>query len=252
MPRETVTLALNPGAAVALGDFVAAMSHFDRLLRALAQAHRGKDMPEMTWRLDGLAGGSAVVTASAEHPAAAAAADGYLQAARCDERESRVQGKRVEASAGKLLGMLGSGIEEMRFETSRGEVVLQYGGERKPVDVPLAVALGEVEGVVETLSRRRGLKFTLYEPLFDRPVSCYVREDSAEHLRGIWGKRVIVEGRVSRDPATGSAVAIRDITAITPVVPTAPGAWRKTRGAIKARPGSPPPEEIVRKMRDAR
>ena len=251
MARETVTLALNSGAEVSVRDFSQALVYFDRLLRALSRAHTGRSTPAIEWQLEHLATGSAILTAGADHPKAQEVAQGYLRVGHALRNEEPVPyGKRVEAPATELLRMLKNGVNEIRFETSQDESVLRSSVERRPVAVPLAVSLGAVEGVVEVLSSRRGLYFNLYDALFDRPVSCYVSDEHADQMRDIWGKRVIVEGRVSRDPA-GYAVAVRDISAITPVVSGAQKTWRHSRGAIAVRPGAPRPEEVIRKMRDA-
>lgn len=252
MTRETVTLVLNGGADVSMGDFARAVQHFDRLLTALSRAQTGSGTTAIEWQLERLATGSAILTAAADHPKAQAVTDAYSEVGRALRTDEPFPyGKRVESPARDLLAMLGHGVSEIRFETSRDETVLQSTPHEEPVAVPLAISLGEVEGVVEVLSSRRGLHFNLYDSLFDRPVSCYVREGHADQMRDIWGKRVVVEGRISRDPA-GRAVAVRDISAITPVVPSGEKAWRRARGAIPARPGSPPPEAIIRKLRDAR
>lgn len=251
MPRETVTLALNSGSDVSVSDFAQALVHFDRLIKALSNAHTGRGTPPIDWQLERLAMGSAVLTAGADHPQAPAVKEGYLRVGRAlKDNETLPYGKRVQDPAKDLLRMLTNGVREIRFETSEDEAVLRSSDERKPVAVPLAVSMGAVEGVVEVLSSRRGLRFNLYDTLFDRPVSCYVRDDAGDLLRDIWGKRVIVEGRVSRDPA-GHPVAVRDIREITRVPQAPPGSWRRARAAIPARPGSPRPEEVLRRVRDA-
>ncbi|MDE2670779.1 MAG: hypothetical protein OXI51_14130 [Chloroflexota bacterium] len=251
MVRETVTLALNSGTDVSVGDFARAVHHFDRLLTALSRAHSGKDAQPIEWQLERLATGSAILTAATDHPRAGAVVDGYLRVGRAlTDGEPLPYGRRVHDPAEDLLKMLSAGVHEIRFETREDEAVLRSSTEREPIAVPLAVSVGAVEGTVEVLSSRRGLRFNLYDSLFDRAVSCYVRSDAGDLLRDIWGKRVVVEGRVSRDPA-GRPVAVREISEVTVVDPPVPGGWRRARGAIPARPGSPRPEEILRRVRDA-
>jgi hypothetical protein len=91
----------------------------------------------------------------------------------------------------------------------------------------------------------------LYNTVFDKPVSCYVKEDYQNILTDIWDKVVFVSGRVTRQPDSGQPVSIREITAIELVPIVEPGSYRKARG-ILAEFGEPEPAEIsIRRLRDA-
>lgn len=254
MPRETVTLALNSGSDVSLSDFAKAVSCFDRLIKALSEAKAGRSEP-VQWQMEELAVGSAVVTARATHsdPARVEAVTQAFEAVghALGQGDPAPFGERVQAPARDMLALLSNGVREIRFETSEAEAVLRSGQDRRPVVVPLDASIGAVEGVVEVLSRRRGLHFNLYDPLLQRPVSCYVSGEHSDLMRDIWGKRVVVRGRVSREPERGYPVAVREITAIDPVGDRAAGSYRKARGIIPLEAGAPRPEETIRKMRDA-
>jgi hypothetical protein len=108
-----------------------------------------------------------------------------------------------------------------------------------------------VEGRVETLTSRKALRFTLYETITGRAVSCYPGEGSEEQMRDIWGRRTLIDGWVSRDPLTGFPVAVRKINSINvlPEVPT--GYYRNARGASPRLDGEPLAETVIRLMRDA-
>lgn len=252
MPRETVTLALNSGTDIGFGEFAEAVSHFASLLKALSEAVAGRKAP-VDWWFGKVAAGSAVVTVDAEHPQAPIVAKDYLKVGRAlDGHGDMPHGERVRVPAEGLAAMLGNGMREIRFQTSEDDVVLRAGAplHDKPVVVPLRPALGAIEGTVEVLSRRRGLHFNLYDSLHDRPVSCYVSGEHADLMRDIWGRRVIVQGLVSRDAERGWPFAVREVTRIEPVPEAVPGAWRKARGAIPRQPGQPRAEEAIRRLRD--
>ncbi len=254
MPRETVTLALNSGSDVSLSDFAKAVSCFDRLIKALSEAKAGRSEP-VQWQMEELAVGSAVVTARAMHrdPRRVEAVTEAFEAVgrALGQGDAAPFGERVQAPARDMLALLSNGVKEIRFETSEAESVLRSGKDSTPVAVPLDASLGAVEGVVEVLSRRRGLHFNLYDPLLHRPVSCYVSGDHSDLMRDIWGRRVVVQGRVSREPEKGYPIAVREITAIEAVVEHVAGSYRKARGVIPLQAGTPLPEETIRKMRDA-
>lgn len=253
MARETVTLALNSGTDVGFGDFAEAVAHFDKLLKALSEAVAGRNEP-VAWWFGKVAAGSAVVTVDAEHPKAAIVAGDYLKVGRAlDGRGDMPHGERVRAPAEGLAAMLRNGVREIRFQTSEDDVVLRASALLRdgPVVVPLRPALGAIEGTVEVISRRRGLHFNLYDSLHDRPVSCYVSGEHADLMRDIWGKRVIVQGLVSRDAERGWPFAVRQVTRIEPVPDVPPGSYRRARGVLPRRPGQPRAEEAIRRTRDA-
>ena len=253
MPRETVTLALNSGTAIGFGEFADAVARFDKLLKALSEAVAGRNEP-VEWWFGKVATGSAVVTVDAEHPKAPIVARDYLKVGRAlDGHGDMPHGKRVRVRAEGLAAMLRNGVREIRLETSEDDVVLRAGGPLHdgPVVVPLRPALGAIEGTVEVLSRRRGLHFNLYDALHDRPVSCYVSGEHADLMRDVWGRRVIVQGLVSRDAEHGWPLAVREVTRIEPVPEVPPGSYRLARGVLPRRPGQPRAEEAIRRTRDA-
>ena len=49
--------------------------------------------------------------------------------------------------------------------------------------MPNLVTYGAIEGRVQSLSQRKGLRFTLYYQEFDRAVSCYLSEGQEERMR---------------------------------------------------------------------
>ena len=99
------------------------------------------------------------------------------------------------------------------------------------------VSLGAVEGRIQALSSRRGLRFTLYDIIEDRAVGCYLQPGEEGMMRELWGRRAIVEGEVRRDPQSGRPTKIRRVTAVEPVPEDpAPRSWREV--ARGTRPAS--------------
>jgi len=163
--------------------------------------------------------------------------------------------------------MVGATVRTVRFETENEEVVVSAPPKRIPAKLstlPLlkgtlldvsaigdkfaSGAWGMVEGVVETLTKRHGLRFTLYDQLNDRPVSCYLQEGQQEEMRGIWGKRAIVQGWVTRDPVDGHPVGIRQISSIQEIDEA--GDYTKARGIAPVGADALLPEEAIRRLRD--
>jgi len=99
----------------------------------------------------------------------------------------------------QLLKVLQGGrVEALRYETAEIDAVISAEPEDRPRSTVIE-AYGAIEGRVQTLSRHGGLRFTLYDTLNNRAVSCYLAEDfDQELMRNAWGRRAIVEQRHQR------------------------------------------------------
>jgi hypothetical protein len=171
----------------------------------------------------------------------------------CRARLTVPYSNKVRKEARGLVGMLRSGVEGVRFDTAEGEVTLRE-LPPAPASAPIAESVsgtyGAVTGRVQTLSSRSHLRFTLYDRLHERAVSCYVAEGRESLMREIWDKVATVEGWVTRDPTSGRPLAVRRITEVTLLNEVGPQAYRNARGALPRRPGDPSPEEAIRRIRD--
>jgi hypothetical protein len=122
---------------------------------------------------------------------------------------------------------------------------------QQPRIIALAPSLGGIQGRVQSLSNRGGLRFTVYDLLYDRAVGCYVAEGKEELLRNIWGKLAVVEGMITRDPVNGRPLSIRQVSNITPIPdPSSAHEYTDARAAVPSLVGLSP-EEAIRRIRDA-
>ena len=67
---------------------------------------------------------------------------------------------------------------------------------------------GSVEGRLQVASERGALHVVLYEPVWDKPIRCYMDEDQMEEALSHFGKRVEIFGMV-KYRKDGSASSIR-------------------------------------------
>lgn len=110
-------------------------------------------------------------------------------------------------------------------------------------------SLGSVRGRVEMISQRNALRFSTYELVNDRAVSCYPHPDYADVMREAWGRIADVTGTITRDAATGRPVSIRRVTRVDVVEDEGePDGYLRARGAITT---AEPAEQALRRMRDA-
>ncbi len=254
---DTVTLALE-GKTVALDQFAAAVTHFARLVSELSrEAHA----PGLGWEIDELDTGSAITTARAanlngyqpEHVERVVRS--YLEVGRAlQEHQTIPFTEPVQRSAHGIAATLKKGIEAVRFETAEADAlvreVVSQAAKKEPV---VRGAYGAVTGRIQTLSSRSRLRFTLYDRLHDRPVSCYLSEGQEDHIRDAWDKYATVQGWVSRDPE-GRPTAVRRITVIRALGLTEegdPAGYMRARGVLARAEDTPRAEDRIRRLRDA-
>lgn len=256
MANDTVTLALDGD--IALSDFAEAVRHFDGLIKALTKT---EGATHVQWVLEQLEVSSAVTTARGVpangHPPEMVRAEvervvqKYLSVGLSLERgEPLSVPSGVEREARGIVAVLNDRVKTVRFETAEAEATV---GPLQPTSSTPAShptpTYGAVEGRVQTLSSRGGLRFTLYDTLNDKAVSCYLAEGFEDDMRDAWGRRAVVEGRVTRHPETGCPLAIRRITAVEVLPEVSRYAYRELRGLSPTSTLSA--EDAIRRLRDA-
>lgn len=251
MAGKTVGLVLN--GEVPLDTFAEAIGHFQRLVRALSREIGGK--AAIAWTLADLEFGSADMAFTGESAAPGvveSVARGYVTVGQALARGGAIPYRaEVVKPARALLHLVGDRVTSIEFRADDDTAtILAPNSAPQPM---LSGAYGAISGRVETLRMRGGLRFTLYDDLFDRPIKCYLRVGQEGLMRDAWGHSVIVEGWVERNSLTGAPVKITDIITIQ-IVAEPPesdvGFWH-ARGAHPRQPDEPLPEELIRVLRDA-
>ncbi len=251
MANESVTLALE-GTEIPLSTFADAMTRWRDLMDELSAQVAGY---RVAWVVEDLEKSSAIATVvpvEVEPSIAEAVVRAYSLVG-----ESLTRGQRppysppVVRAAESLTQLINGHVEAIRFETPQVEWLVRASVlSRAELAVPLQ-AYGAVEGRIQTLSSRHGLRFALYDLIGNRAVSCYIAEGHEDLLRDAWGHRAIVEGWISRDPMTGRALSIRRVAAIEVVAEDVAGSYRDARGSVPVQPGQLLPEDAIRRLRDA-
>lgn len=260
MPLDTVTIVLSGD--VPLAQFAAAIGRFHELVKALS-AEAGN--PSLNWIIDDLERSSALaaVRCADELPVVERVVRAYGEVGVALESDAPVPfSPPVQSAARSLRALIGGPIESIRFETAEREATVRAVGadqaslsdavrakSGQPIVRRAVTAYGAVEGRVQTLSNRGGLRFTLYDLLHDKAVSCYLREGHEGMMRDAWGKVAVVEGIVSRDPVTGRPLTIRQVSQVVPR-PESGRSYREARGAAPSLTGLSP-EQAIRRLRDA-
>jgi hypothetical protein len=159
----------------------------------------------------------------------------------------------VAIAANELTTLLNGRVTSVRLETAEQDYTVyspQTTAAILPTDIPRAGAYGAVEGRVQTISNRGGLRFTLFDLLEDKAVSCYLEEGRQGIMTDVWGRIAVVEGWVKRDGRTGRPRSIRRVRAITLKGDGRPGDWREARGAVPIPIGALSAEDAIGRIRD--
>ena len=245
------TLTLVLGGDVPLDSFAESIQHFRQLIDALTQEVSGA--AKIAWVVDELTGGNTLATirGEAEHVEdIERVVRAYAVVGRALERRETIPySPGVVEAARELTSVLNGKITSIRFETeSDAATVTATASDQTRAYL---AAFGAVEGRIETLRSRHRLSFTLYDSLNDQAVYCSLRPDQAELVRDAWDRRVIVEGWIKREPATGRPVEISPVERINILPDVVAGSYRRARAIAPARPDVPSTEDVMRRLRDA-
>ena len=257
MAKDTITLALNGD--ISLGDFSKAIQQFFHLITGLHDDIAKESSIE--WYIESLEGGSAVATIKGigekedDTKAIEQIVDAYIDVGRSIQHETPLNySKPVKTAARKLTSLINGNIKSVRFETPETDVevfssptVMEY----IPITRLSEGSFGAVRGRVQSMSNRGQLRFTLYDLVDDRAISCYLLPGSEDIMREAWGKVAMVEGHVRRDPETGYATTVRGVQEIKIIHEGRLGEYREALGAAPGFLGDTLPEEVIRKARDA-
>lgn len=253
MASDLVTFRLD--GEVTIDKLSDAFVRFSAVLDALYES-RGANI---RWVLAGLDYGSAAATAQAVPLDADAErhvpsiCDDYLKAARKVASGGIDPERPVLRAVGELTDMADES-NAVIFETGDDEVIfvapaLPVTAARQAETQPQTTkSLGAVRGRVETLSQRNTLRFSIYELVNDRAVSCYPHPDYKDVMREAWGHVADVTGTITRDAATGRPLSIRGVTHVDVVDGGDPDGYLRARGALRT---VEPAERAVRRLRDA-
>lgn len=249
MAGDSVTFRLD--GELTIEKLADAFNRFRKVLQALEDDQDA----HVRWVLAGLDYGSAAITARAEP----LDDDAIAKISTMTERYLAA-GRQVfsgELDEARPLLRIVRDLTEVADEQNR--VILETADDDVIFTAPVPRAsattgpqttksLGTVRGRVETLSHRKGVRFTLYELASDRPVSCYPQADHEDLVRDAWGHIADVTGVVTRDADTGRPLAVRGVTSVDVVNEGDTMGFLRARGAVG---GTEPAEGVIRRIRDA-
>ena len=245
MSKDTLTFALE--GEVTLASFASVLSSFNDLLIHLSKEVGGD--AAIDWMVEELYAGSAVATFHGLYEdlkVVESVVDAYETVGEALSSGHDIPySEPVRRSVGNITDVLNGKITSIRFETPAREFIISsktLAGVKAP---PMKYSRGTVKGVIQTLSMRKKLSFTLWDALFDRPVNCYLKEGEQERMRSAWGKRAVVSGRIGRQAETGRPIVVREVKTIHILEEVEPGSYRRARGVLPWKEGDEKPEDAL-------
>jgi hypothetical protein len=256
MSGDTASLILD-SRTVSFAKFADAVANFRALIDSLSlqvDPDRG-----IEWEIEALEKSSAIVAVRGRSQHRDADVQQVITefegVARALQSGGPVAGSaRTVHAAMELVRLIDAELEEVRLQTPDEDFLIRHAtAELLPVPSVLPLhakpAYGAIEGRIQTMSNRGGVRFTLFDTLNDRAVQCYLYQDQQHLIENMWGRRASVEGLVTRDPATGRPLSIRRITNIEALPEDDANRWRNARGASPSL-SHLSPEAAIRKVRD--
>ena len=252
MSDNTMTIALEGD--VLLSQFSEAMRHFFNLIDLLSR--EVAEDTQIEWFIDDLQTGSAIATIAGiadDNESVQKVIYAYGDIGKSLQKHKPIRySKNVAKEAISITGLLNGNITAVRFETAESDsIIYSLFDEESPRTVTQTVSFGTIKGRVQSMSNRKGLRFTIYDPLFDKGISCYLEKGQESFLKEIWGQTISVTGRIVREPDNGRPFKVRDITSIDPVKIVEPGSYRVARGIFFDPQDKEPAEISIRRIRDA-
>ena len=255
MAIDNLTLVVNGD--VPFDAFTKALENFHGLIKALSAEVGSGDVE---WSIGDLQRSSAIVTivgTADDISKVERTVRAYSNVGRSlGQGEALPYSRRVLDFANGIASVVNHNVPSVIFQTPDDdhEVFHPLGTGIELLTAPPARPVpthGAIEGRIQTLTSRRGLRFTLYDSSHDKAVSCYLKEGDEDLIRGMWDSRAIVEGLVSRDSTTFRPIAIREVSRISPVREVERGSYRRARGILPFTPEMQLPEQIMRRVRNA-
>jgi len=248
--KETLTFALEGD--ITLASFASALNEFNSLLGNLSK-EVGNNSP-VEWVVEELYAGSAIATFHGIYDdvkIVETIIEAYEEVgdALSSGREIPFS-EAVRKNCRNITGVLNGKVTSIRFETPERDFIISGKSQVGEKTAPMKYSLGTVKGTVQTLSMRKKLSFTVWDSLFDKPVSCYLKEDQEELMREAWGKRAVVAGRIGRQAESGRPVVIREVKTIEILDKPERGSYKRARGILPWKSGDEKPEVILRRLRN--
>lgn len=255
---DTLTFALT--GQVALADFARATRAFLDLATALGNAEAGPG--QIKWVVESLESGSTLLTTrgiTSNEGGMSRTVRAYGRVARAVKHGGRIAeiaGPEAERAVQEMASVISGDTRSLRFEAEDEdyEIFAPITSEPtfalSPNEIP--PSLGAVEGRVQTISNTssKGYRFTIYDSVSGKAVSCYASPELEHKMRESWGKLALVVGMVRRDPMTGRPTTIRSIVDIVHVPDRPPRGYLDARGCAPPSDGTSA-EDAIRRIRDA-
>jgi hypothetical protein len=264
MIATDLNITLKLSGNVTLSLFVEALSSLNDLLAAAGEE---VGAPPIEWVVQDLEVGSTIATVQGvgESPEVISQVTGAaLRAAMAFEtRDPELADLPSVSMVRSLTTVLDGVVPELSLSSGELAVVISSEDLDPSINEPLldvdadsslperVSAIGSLTGIVQMVSHARDVRFSIRDERSGRILKSYVSADQTENLRAAWDKRAVVEGLITRDARSGVPVALADVRRISLAREVPAGAFMRARGILRVEGDMEPPEETIRRLRNA-
>lgn len=251
------TIAFSIEGDVDIETLATAAAGLNELVSALQADHAPHS--NLTWRVGELRAGSAHISLEAR--------DASPQAREIVERYDAIAAdlsadRPLEASAAvrrpiRKLAKLTKrkGVRSITFATANAaHAVTQLGPRAAKNEGSTYADISSVEGEIVSINRQNGLHITLLDDMRQCAIRCQLSPEHGELATEAWQLGFArITGLVTYRSSSGDPISVRDVTRIEALSDEDEHwdeDWKAARGSIPWKPGDPPAEVLIRRLRD--
>lgn len=147
------------------------------------------------------------------------------------------------------------GVQSVAFATADAtHAVTQLGPRSAKSEGTTYADIGSVEGEVVSINRQNDLHMTLLDDMRQCAVRCQLSPEHADLATEAWQLGFArITGLVTHRSPSGDPISVRNVTRIEALSDEDEHweeDWKAARGSIPWKPGDPPAEVLIRRLRD--
>jgi hypothetical protein len=252
MPQTDTSITLTLSGNPTLPLFSEATRGLNELLVELG---RELDIDSVQWEIDHLEAGSSIMTilgAGAPQEAVIQITDAAIATANVVRHgNTSVLTRKVAKAARRITGVLNGVVPDLTLVSGDEMVSISTPETNKPRETEYVTAFGSLTGVIQTISKTRGLQFRILDETYGGSVVGKLDPEMTELVRDLWDRRATIEGEITRERRTGRPISMANVERVQPAREPLPGAFLRARGALSGLVSTEPSEIIIRRLRDA-
>jgi hypothetical protein len=123
---------------------------------------------------------------------------------------------KVAKAARRITGVLNGVIPELSLVSGDEVVSISTPAVDKRRKLEYVAAFGSLTGLIQTISKTRGLQFRVLDETSGSSVAGKLEPELTELMRELWDRRATIEGVITRERRTGRPISMTDVERVQP------------------------------------